>query len=179
MIKCIPSIGVVSHDAIEVQKIFLKRYAYRFVEVFAILLLLFFTVVQSRAMADEERKYVKTTCIPELNYFEITSIMSYTPLSPDVLKKYNLIRPKNYSCDLFSGSKKISMVLSDVPHGSGQCGGQDTSIIEIFENGKLIFTGNGFLDYCFKETPHIIVYDGGAIQECSGYDRICKTMKIK
>lgn len=148
-------------------KLFLKKLA----------LNAFFICCFSTAKADEISKYVKFSCIPELNYLEITTVASYVDLDAKTRKKYGLFHPKDFECKLFSGEKKITFDYEPTFY-PGQCSGDNKGLFKIFENGKLIYSTKGFLDDCFKSAPQVITYDGTKIDACDDLSRICKTINL-
>lgn len=153
-----------------------------------------FVLMHSLAIADEPQNYFKYTCIPELNYLEITSVFSYETLGQEVREKYNMI-PAKMECPVWGKIITISLEFDT-------WAGWDSPAIRLKSwnyddvNYKLTLNADGvplvtiedFGAYQYYEEgrdilpgkfPHMLTFDGNVVNVCTGLlVRNCKTHRI-
>jgi hypothetical protein len=165
-------------------------------KIYILLLLLIPCLSAPAANAAEPVNYYKLTCIPELNYMELTSVFSEQTLSEDIRKKY-FIYPRDVEC-LISG-KRITLgfeeMIPDAKYVSGKensrirnsLSSEPNSRVTIYRDGEPVATVENFGSYSYKvnnddveKFPHILVVDGSFVKTCTGAGiRECQLIKTK
>ncbi|MES1985884.1 MAG: hypothetical protein V4461_13115 [Pseudomonadota bacterium] len=150
-----------------------------------------FFLFNEPAHADEIKKYIKLTCIPEIGFMEITGVFTYKEVSNAVRTKYNLVEYQNAKCS-FSGAEygvELKEINQHMVDGKtvGPCSADDIYDFYFLVNGERRFKINGYFSRCSgPEFPSIVTFQGNQISYCEGFEsvpmgfprRICNTVNI-
>lgn len=138
--------------------------------------ILFFTFIFTfNAHADEEwGNYFKFTCMPELNYMEVTSVYTEGHVDKEIVDKY-FSKPDNMKCRIWD--KEITLKFEKIPvtcemldekgrvfSSCFQASSETDYKIDFLRDGIKFFTIDRFGAYGHgSHIPNILTFDGANI----------------